>query len=85
MTEPRAGVRYLFDPDTPPEFSTIRLAADVTPRKEQVVFLVDGEPVAKVGFPHEVRWSLAPGRHTIEAAFASRAGRSSPVQIVVVD
>lgn len=85
MREPQTGVRLLFDPDTPPEFSTIRLAADVSPRDRDVVFLVDGEPVAKVGYPHEVRWPVSIGRHTIEVAFAEQPGRSAPVRIVVVD
>lgn len=83
LVEPRGGVRYTFDPDTPPEFATIRLRADVEPRSEEIVFLVDGTPVAKVGWPHEARWTLTPGKHTIQAAFARRAEASEPVAITV--
>ena len=83
LVEPRAGVRYTWDPDTPPEFATIRLRADVEPRSEEVVFLVDGTPVAKVGYPHETRWTLTPGKHTIQAAFARRQEASAPVTITV--
>jgi penicillin-binding protein 1C len=85
ITQPRDKVKFLFDPDTPEEFSTIRLAADVYPRDEEVVFLVDGAPVARTGYPHEVRWSLTPGRHKIEAAFVRRGEKSRPVRIRVVD
>jgi penicillin-binding protein 1C len=83
LIEPRAGVKYTWDPDTPPEFATIRLRADVEPRSEQVVFLVDGSPVAEVGYPHEARWTLTPGKHVIQAAFARRQEASAPVTITV--
>lgn len=83
LVEPRAGVRYTWDPDTPPEFATIRLRADVEPRSEEVVFLVDGAPVAQVGWPHETRWTLTPGKHSIQAALARRAEASAPVVITV--
>jgi penicillin-binding protein 1C len=85
ITTPRDKVKFLYDPDTPGEFSTIRLAADVFPRDEEVVFLVDGTPVARTGYPHEIRWPLTPGRHKIEAAFVRRGEKSRPVRIRVVD
>ena len=85
ITTPRDRVKVLFDPETPRESATIRLAADVSPRDEEIVFLVDGTPIAQTGFPHEVRWTLTPGRHKIEAAFVRRSGRSPPVRITVVD
>jgi penicillin-binding protein 1C len=85
LTEPRAGVRYAFDPSTPSAFSTIRLAADVDgSRDEPVVFLVDGEPVSMShSGPHEARWSLTPGQHTIVAVLANQALSSAPVTITV--
>ena len=83
LVEPRGGVRYTSDPDTPPELATIRLRADVEPHQEEVVFLVDGTPVAKVGYPHEARWTLTPGKHTVQVVFARRAEASAPVTILV--
>ena len=84
LTEPRDGVRYTFDPDTPPEYATVRLAADVEGGvDEEVVFLVDGTPVATAGFPFEARWTLTPGRHTIQAALVRRPSTSSPATILV--
>lgn len=83
LVEPRAGVKYTWDPDTPPEFATIRLRADADPVDEEVVFLVDGTPVAKVGYPHEARWTLSPGKHTVQAVFARRSEASAPVTITV--
>ncbi|HEY1098088.1 MAG TPA: transglycosylase domain-containing protein, partial [Myxococcota bacterium] len=73
LAEPEDGLRLAWDPDTPPEFSTIRLVADVDgAASDDVVFLVDDVPVAKVGHPHEARWSITPGVHTIKAVLASR-------------
>lgn len=85
ISAPTNYSRYLWDPDTPPEYSTIRLSADVTPKDEDVIWIVDGIPVAKVGYPHEFRWSLEPGVHKIKAALAQRSTISSPVTVVVSD
>jgi len=85
ISAPTNYSRYLWDPDTPAEYSTIRLAADVTPKDEDIIWIVDGIPVAKVGYPHEYRWSLEPGVHKIKAALAQRPTISSPVTVVVSD
>jgi penicillin-binding protein 1C len=85
IREPRPRSRYLFDPDTPRELSTVRFSASVSPATEDVVWLVDGAPVARVGYPHEVRWHLAPGTHVIRARLANGAEASAPVTVVVDD
>jgi penicillin-binding protein 1C len=85
IREPRSMSRFLFDPDTPRELSTVRLAASVTPVTEEIVWLVDEEPIARVGYPHEVRWPLRPGRHTIRARLARSGDMSAPVIVVVDD
>lgn len=85
LLEPRDGTRYAFDPDTAAEHRTVRLRADVDgdPIADALVFLVDGEAVALVGAPHETRWSLTPGRHTIQAVLAHGGVASSPITIMV--
>jgi penicillin-binding protein 1C len=84
LLEPQNGVRYVFDPDTPPAFATVRLAADVRGGSdEDVVFLVDDEPVARVGAPWEARWTLSPGRHKVMAVLARAGTASAPATIVV--
>jgi penicillin-binding protein 1C len=85
IREPRTRARYLFDPDTPREYSTVRLSAAVTPATEEIVWLVDGMPAATVGWPHEARISLSPGHHVIRAAFAHSAVQSAPVTVTVDD
>ena len=85
LAEPRDRSRYLFDPETPAGLGGVRLSARVTPATEDVVFLVDGVPVGKVAWPHELRTSLEPGTHTIRAALAHGAELSAPVTVVVDD
>ena len=85
IREPRSLSRFLFDPDTPPELSTVRFSAPVTPRTEEIVWLVDNVPIAQVGYPHELRWSLGPGQHTIRARLAHSGDVSASVTIVVDD
>ncbi len=85
ITEPRNRSRYLLDPDAPTGFSSVRLAADVTPATEEIVWIVDGVPVARVGHPYEYRWSLSPGVHTITAAMIRRGETSAPITLIVAD
>jgi penicillin-binding protein 1C len=85
IREPRPKSRFLFDPDTPRELSTVRFAATVTPANEEVVWLVDGTPVGRVGYPHELRWHLTPGKHVIRARLSQSGTTSSGVTIEVRD
>ncbi|MGC4120979.1 MAG: penicillin-binding protein 1C [Myxococcales bacterium] len=85
ITEPHHGSRYLWDPDTPVSFSAIRLAARVEPADEEIVWVVDGKPVAKVGYPHTIRWSLRPGKHLVEARMVHRSEMAKPVSVTVDD
>ncbi|MCU0696952.1 MAG: penicillin-binding protein 1C [Myxococcaceae bacterium] len=85
IREPAPAARFLFDPDTPRELATLRLSAAVQPATEEVVWLVDGTPVARVGYPHEARWSLTPGTHVIRAVLAGGREASAPVRITVDD
>ncbi len=77
--------RYLFDPETPREIAGVRLSAKVTTSTEDVGWLVDGRPVGKVAWPHELRFALSPGTHVIRAALAHGAEISAPVTVVVDD
>ncbi|MBI3181216.1 MAG: transglycosylase domain-containing protein [Myxococcales bacterium] len=85
IAEPKDRARFLFDPNTPAEVSTLRLSAKVIPPTERVVWLVDGAPVARVGHPHELRWPLEKGTHVIQAMLDGRPFGSRPVTVVVDD
>jgi penicillin-binding protein 1C len=82
ILSPRPPARILLDPETPPALATLKLAARVTPAEEEIVWLVDDAPVARVGWPHEARWRLVAGRHVIRAV-ALRGGQSAPVTVTV--
>jgi penicillin-binding protein 1C len=85
IREPAPASRFLFDPDTPRALATVRLSAVVRPATEEVVWLVDGTPVARVGYPHEARWPLRPGTHIIRAVLAGGSEASAPVRVTVDD
>ena len=85
IREPRPKSRYLFDPDTPRELSTVRFAAAVSPANEEIVWLVDGAPVGKVGYPHELRWHLSPGTHVVRARLAQSGETTATVTVTVDD
>jgi hypothetical protein len=83
IREPRDNARFLWDPETPRDASGIRLAADVAPSEEDIVWIVDGSPVARVGYPYETTLPLTPGRHTILASLARSDVASRTVTITV--
>jgi penicillin-binding protein 1C len=85
IREPRTNARFLFDPDTPRELSTVHFQAQVSPANEEVVWLVDGTPVAQVAWPHDLRWPMTKGTHVVKARLAHSAEASRPVTIVVDD
>lgn len=85
IEEPRNQVELVFDPETPAELSTLRLSAKVTPLDAELVWLVDGEPVAKVRYPFDYRWPIRPGTHVISATLANEAVHSGPVTVRVAD
>ena len=67
ITSPRAGEVYLVEPGYDARRQTLRLAAEAHPATEQLAWLVDGRPVAQVGWPYEAAWNLAPGKHFLQA------------------
>ncbi len=85
IREPRTRSRYLFDPDTPRALSTVRFSASVSPANEEIVWLVDGTPVGRVGYPHELRWPMTPGRHVIRARLAQSGETTAAVTVTVDD
>ena len=67
------------------ELSTVRLPAAVSPSNAEVTWLVDGAPIARVGYPHSLYWPLSVGTHTIRAAVADSPEVSAPIIITVHD
>lgn len=82
VVSPKPGSQLIIDPDAPPEASTVRLQATVDPPVEQVVWFVDGRPVAVADPPYVSRWALEPGAHWIEARLPFSDVRSAPVRVL---
>jgi penicillin-binding protein 1C len=78
---PLAGDVFVIEPGYDRATQTLALAASVEPPQDEVTWIVDGRPVAKVGWPYRADWPLAPGRH--EVAVAAGGVRSAPVAFEV--
>jgi len=83
ITSPENGARLLRDPETPAALNTVALRAVVDPPVNEVVWYVDGLPVATAVYPYTARWRLQPGEHTFQVRLGSGAGASRSVQVTV--
>jgi len=83
ITSPENGARLLRDPETPAALNTLALRAVIDPPVNEVVWYVDGMPVATAAYPYAARWRLQPGEHTFQVRLGSGGGASRPVQVTV--
>jgi penicillin-binding protein 1C len=83
ITSPENGARLLRDPETPAALNTVALRAVVDPPVNEVVWYVDGLPVATAAYPYTARWRLQPGEHTFQLRLGSGASASRRVQVTV--
>lgn len=83
IVRPEDGAQLIRDPEAPPELSTLALGAVVEGPASQVVWYVNGQPVAGTAAPYQARWPLQPGEHVIEARVPYTEYRSAPVRVTV--
>ena len=83
ITSPEPGSRLLLDPETPAAQNTLALHAVVEPPVPQLLWLVDGRPLATVAKPYALRWALLPGEHVFQARVPFTAARSKLVRVTV--
>jgi penicillin-binding protein 1C len=83
ITLPKNGHHLLRDVDLPPEQATVALHATVDPPVAQIVWYVDGAPIAVADYPYSARWPLKPGEHRIEARVPYTDARSASVGVTV--
>ena len=83
ITSPENGARLLRDPETPADLNTVALRAVVDPPVNEVVWYVDGLPVATAAYPYTARWRLQPGEHTFQVRLGSGASASRRVLVTV--
>ncbi|HUB08189.1 MAG TPA: penicillin-binding protein 1C [Myxococcales bacterium] len=85
IEEPRDQSRFLRDPDGPTPGVSLKVAADVEPANEDIVWIVDGRPVARAAYPYDAQFPLSAGEHVIRAVMARRSIASAPVTVFVQD
>ena len=83
ITSPENGARLLRDPETPGDLNTVALRAVVDPAVDEVVWYVDGMPLATATYPYTARWRLQPGEHRFQVRLGSGGSVSRPVQVTV--
>ncbi|MBN1524600.1 MAG: transglycosylase domain-containing protein [Spirochaetales bacterium] len=80
---PMEGTRLLLDPETPRQFQSISLRCEVMPYVPEVIWYVDGQAYAKVGYPYEARWTLQEGEHAFQVRFPKANVRSNVITVRV--
>lgn len=81
IVSPAPGAQVMADPEAPAGNGTIAFRADVRGDIEQILWTIDGEPVALAGAPFTVRWPVVSGEHVIRAHDALGRVVSTPVRI----
>lgn len=82
ILEPLNGSEVIRDPEAPAGVTTLALRA-AAPPDAQVLWTIDGAPIAVSEAPHTLRWPMTEGAHTILARIALTDVEARPVQIVV--
>lgn len=82
ILSPLDGTEILRDPEAPDGVTTLALRA-AAPPDAQVLWTIDGAPVAVSEAPHTLRWPVEAGAHTILASVALTDVEAAPVRIVV--
>jgi penicillin-binding protein 1C len=83
ITSPEDGAHLLRDPETPAALGTVALRVVVDPPVGEVVWYVDGLPVATAAYPYTARWALRPGEHTFQVRLPFGGIVSRPTVITV--
>jgi penicillin-binding protein 1C len=81
VTYPRRGETFLIEPGYDRRTQSLPLSAEVEPSLPEVTWMLDGAPVARVGWPYAVDWPLRPGRQRLQ--LVAEAMRSDPVEFEV--
>jgi penicillin-binding protein 1C len=77
ITSPRAGEVFVIEPGYDPSTQSVELRAETDATTDRITWLVDGRTVARTGWPHRASWTIAPGRHVLEA----RAPGKDPARV----
>jgi penicillin-binding protein 1C len=83
IVQPDPDSHVWRNPEVPPALNRLVLRATAPPQVRQIVWLVDGKPVA-VGAPDTpLYWTMVPGRHRFQVRLPLQDDASRPLAIVV--
>jgi penicillin-binding protein 1C len=83
IATPEHNTHVWRNPEQPPGMNRLALKLANGGRDVQVVWLVDGEPVAMAQGDESVFWTMTPGAHRIQARLALAPLASRPVRVTV--
>jgi penicillin-binding protein 1C len=83
IVSPEPDTHVWRNPDTPPALNRLVLRASVTPSIPQIVWLLDGKPIAVAAPDAPLYWTMIPGRHRFQIRLPLQADASKAVSIVV--
>jgi penicillin-binding protein 1C len=83
IVTPEPNARIWRNPEVPAAASRILLKAETQPAVPQIVWLVDGEPVATISPEKPFAWPLLLGEHRFQVRLPFEAAVSKVVRVVV--
>lgn len=83
IVQPDQDTHVWRNPDTPPSLNRLVLRASVTPKTAQIVWLLDGNPIAVAAPDAPLYWTMTPGRHRFQIRLPLQADSSKVVSVVV--
>jgi penicillin-binding protein 1C len=83
IVQPDPDTHVWRNPEVPAALDRLVLRASVVPHVPQVVWLVDGTPIATASPDTPLFWPLTPGRHRFQLRLPFEAELSRPVSVVV--
>ena len=83
IVQPDPDAHFWRNPDAPPSLNRLVLRATASPAVPQIVWLVDGQPIAVAGPDAPLFWTMTPGRHRFQVRLPLQGDASRPLTVVV--
>ncbi len=83
IVQPDPDTHVWRNPEAPPALNRLVLRATVEPPVPQIVWLVDGKPVATAAPDTPLLWPMSPGHHRFQIRLPLEEGVSRPVAVLV--
>jgi penicillin-binding protein 1C len=83
IVQPDPDTHVWRNPDTPPALDRLVLKASVEPKAPQIVWLLDGKPIAVTASDAPLYWTMTPGRHRFQIRLPLQPDASKVVSVVV--